>query len=209
MEPHDIVEQTNHLFTLGWLIRPDTAPLRHLQQALEQCDKKNLTENDTLALFVETVLRGLGWDTLDINQVNRENPRGEHIVGDMHLLTVEAGRRRIRGVIEAKNLDCPDGKLESFLHQLDRYVNKLLGAAKGYNAGVRPEPVHGWFLRGVLTNGRAWFVYDFKPSPNPTDSQIAMGTPAGKFWLPSMTERGEVDRFVGLLSRRAILQITA
>ena len=163
-------------------------------------------EWSTASIFVEPMVRGLGWDTLDIDQVGRESRRaGKKQVGDIHLLVRSAaGQSTLRVLLEVKHLDWQDRHLESrALPKFRSDVNeRLLRGNDPYNLRVRPAPVDGWLLRGVLTNGRLWLVYDFLPDP--AEGSIDKGI--GRFELSESLGQQELADFSQLLCREAILR---
>ena len=69
-------------------------------------------------------------------------------------------------ILEVKRLDTPLHYMEGRAYsQLGRdAVNKLFGAPPGSeNARMRLRFGGSWFVRGVVTNGETWNVYDFGP----------------------------------------------
>src|SRR5205807_551721 len=94
---------SDDVFRLGWLdgSEVDSDCLQWLAERVERYRKLGLGENDTVAIFVEPLLRGLGWDTLDVDQVNRES-QGGWPINDLHLLGKDqGGNRKVAVVIEA------------------------------------------------------------------------------------------------------------
>lgn len=99
-------------------------------------------ESNTIQYLVEPVLRGLGWDVSDPNQVRKEfKPTGKRsgrqaIAVDIALL--EKGVPKV--FVEAKRLDRDYD--DDYLAQLDKYASYL------DEGGI-----------AVLTNGRFWLVH--------------------------------------------------
>ena len=164
----------DQVLRLGWLqeLNSATKGIRLLAAKSREYFPRGLSEEDTRAVFVEPVLRGLAWDTLDINDVGRESRRGDPL-GDMQLLYDS----KIAVVIEIKPLDRE--RLERYLGQLEGdVIDRLIEAGKGrtleqmnnsqkWNWKHRLKHNGNIFAYGVLTNGRNWSIYDFtsgKPS---------------------------------------------
>ena len=71
-------EWSNELFRFGWLeTKLADACLSTLAGIADRLRGLGAFELDTIAIFVEPLLRGLGWETLDHNQVDRA-PAGPH-----------------------------------------------------------------------------------------------------------------------------------
>ncbi len=151
----------DEVFRLGWFEDKGLRKrcLEFLAEKSRQYAGAGVLEDDTRSIFVEPVLRGLGWDTLDHEQVDREQPgdRRGGIVGDIHL--THGGR--LLAVIEAKPLHDP--RIADADEQLRRYVveNLFLAPPGTHNAGMRFEFGGKYFVRGAVTNGELWKVYDF------------------------------------------------
>lgn len=153
---------TDEIFRLGWLqsLRSAKAGISLVAEMLGEYSLKGLCEEDTRAVFVEPVLRGLGWDTLDIRQVGRESRRA-HQLGDMQLLY----ESKVAVVIEIKSLDHELRQRE--IAQLEKDVRQRLIGAGGMSNSERWNQEHRFecdgrvFVYGVLTNGARWLVYDF------------------------------------------------
>ena len=80
------------ILKLGWINSDrDLALARRLAERAEENGVTTQTEADTNALFVEPILRGLGWDTLDWKEVSRDGRR-RYSLGDIWLL-VEEGQK--------------------------------------------------------------------------------------------------------------------
>jgi hypothetical protein len=64
------------ILKLGWINSEEGPALaRRLADKGEQNAGTTQSEADTIAIFVEPVLRGLGWDTLTWAEVSRESRR--------------------------------------------------------------------------------------------------------------------------------------
>lgn len=114
------------------------ATLQDLRQWIAKAGKRALNEQDTKAALIEPVLRALGWDTGDVDEVAREYRAKRHDKPvDYGLLL----RREPRLFIEAKPLreNLSDHK----------WANQIMGYASV--AGVP------WI---VLTNGEEWRIYN-------------------------------------------------
>ena len=61
---------------LGWIkLDRDLKLVRQLAAKAANYGKETQSEADTKAIFVEPILRGLGWDTLTTKEVSREGQR--------------------------------------------------------------------------------------------------------------------------------------
>lgn len=112
--------------------------LADVRSRIEQYAKKDLNEQNTKATLIEPIMRALGWDTEDVEEVAREfkvKRRDKPV--DYGLLQL----RKPRLFIEAKAL----GK---DLHDR-RWANQIMGYAAV--AGVE------WI---VLTDGNEWRIYN-------------------------------------------------
>jgi hypothetical protein len=133
---------------------------------IEDCTHKGISEWDTASLFVEPVLRELGWDTFDISQVCRESRRGWQL-GDMQLLVKVAGQEpRLAAVIEIKSLD--HRILSGFLDGL--YEDIKLGVLENhdhwnYTHRLSRSIDDAVFVHGVVTNGQHWKIFDLTSRP--------------------------------------------
>ena len=113
------------------------AELTKLAERIRKSTKSHLNEQNTKASLIEPVLRALGWDTEDVDEVAREyrsKPKDSPV--DYGLLT----RRTPRLFVEAKALH---EALDS------RWANQIMGYASV--AGVE------WI---VLTNGDEYQIYN-------------------------------------------------
>jgi uncharacterized protein (DUF433 family) len=151
----DEVERSNHLIHV-------------LTDKAKQYTTDGISELDTQAIFIEPILRGLGWDTLNIEHLGRESRRGDQL-GDLQLFYC----KRIAAVIETKSLNCE--LLEANVQQLEGDIYKRLMAAprESINDSQRWNWKHRFqrgngdvFVIGVLTNGRRWILYDFTANPD-------------------------------------------
>lgn len=147
------------ILKLGW-INSDQDP--ELARGLAEKAKENAgatqTEADTIAVFVEPILRGLGWNTLTWKEVSRDSRR-RYSLGDMWLLA-ENGQK-IAVMMEVRPIGLR--KLRDKDHrQLTVYARGLVEAEEGeYNRKWRLDDGGRVFLYGVLTTGDKWEVYDF------------------------------------------------
>ena len=193
---------TNNLFELGWLGYERSDTIKLLAAKADEYAGKGLSEWDTVSVFVEPVVRGLGWDTLDIRQVNRESRRREQL-GDLNLLVSdEEGRKKLAVLIEAKQLD--RSELDPSARQLQRDINErfLRPTQEGYNPGLRLEREGKVLLRGALTNGRRWLVYDFTAE---CSARWNAGSLIGEFDISALND--EAARSIGeALGRNSILR---
>ena len=137
----------------GWNRQPypedrETSPLavkavklvrKNMGEYSKECENH---ESNTIQYLVEPVLRGLGWDVSDPNQVRKEfKPTGKRsgrqaIAVDIALL--EKGVPKV--FVEAKRLD-------------RSYDSDYLAQLKKYASYLDEEEI------AVLTNGRFWLVY--------------------------------------------------
>src|SRR5258708_11687724 len=91
------------LLELNWFFRePEcvTANINAIRVKADLYYGRNISEEDTLFSLVQPVLRGLGWDTTDNEQVQYENRAGLQ-VADAHLVH----EKTVRVLIEAKCRD--------------------------------------------------------------------------------------------------------
>lgn len=112
--------------------------LESVRQKIQRIGSKSINEENTRASLIDPVLRALGWDTEDMEDVQREykvKPRDKPV--DYALLTL----RNVRLFIEAKALG---GDLDD-----RRWANQIMGYATV--AGVE------WI---VLTNGAEYRIYN-------------------------------------------------
>ncbi len=198
---------SNDLLRIGWLDDPSAAlPLvKGLARKAEAYKPRSIGEWSTASIFVEPLLRGLGWDTLDIEQVGRESRRPSQ-VADIHLYAGSPeGTWDLRLLLEVKDLTRREQDLESqaLVETLRNNVrDRLFQGKNGYNARVRPTPVGGWLLRGVLTNGRLWMIHDFSVAADTSPEVLHVG----RFELSGSLDQRQIDNFRDLLSREVILR---
>jgi hypothetical protein len=152
--------RSDDVFRFGWLEDSNLAHscLRMLEGKAEQFRGAGVYESDAAAIFVEPLLRGLGWETLNHNQVDRA-PRGPY--PDYELFeNRKFGAKRV-AVMEVKKLDTPRLDLQTKdYEQLCGYVEKCLEGSYGkpeWVVRLRGEPI----VCGVVTNGTHWLIYDF------------------------------------------------
>ncbi len=170
---------TDEALRLNWIREPQSVQVggAFLKDWVRE-NSEHCSEEDTRAV-VEAVLRGLGWDTLT-GEVARE---GDVRLGDFHLYYGGAGprgsgkaRRRIAVLIEAKRLEARPAQLRRHpFQELVGYVRSLSDPGslpakeRAWVEGVQLAARGDVFIRGVLTTGRLWWVYDFthaQPSPD-------------------------------------------
>lgn len=156
--------ESDAVLRLDWMDASDAVDVARVLRELVERNAKACSEADTGPMFVEPILRGLGWDTLG-EDVAREGP-GRGPLGDTYLYWKD---RKMAVVIEMKALQNYKGKLQrkDFTGQLAPNVRRL----------AAPETLEPWrreqrlvragdddgrvFAYAVLTNGRCWKIYDF------------------------------------------------
>jgi len=112
--------------------------LESVRKKIQRIGSKSINEENTRATLIDPVLRALGWDTEDLEDVQREyKVKSRDKPVDYALLSM----RNVRLFIEAKALG---GDLED-----RRWANQIMGYATV--AGVE------WI---VLTNGSEWRLYN-------------------------------------------------
>jgi hypothetical protein len=192
---------TDDLFRLGWLDDTKLASdcLRTLAEKAAQYRDAGAYELDTQAIFVEPLLRGLGWDTLDHNQVDREYNREGATIGDIHLGGKDhQGTWKAAAIIEVKRLDKSAHYMEGRAYSQLRgcVLKKLFSASSGsHNEGIRLQFDGKWFVCGVVTNGATWRVYDFDPSVE--HLRTKNHTPLCKFELQTNSDVSELVQAIG------------
>lgn len=148
------------ILRLGWINSDKDLELaRGLAEKADENAGTTQTEADTIAVFVEPILRGLGWNTLTWKEVSRDSRR-RYSLGDIWLLAEKGAK--IAVMIEVRQIGLK--KLREKDHrQLAMYARSLVEAEEGeYNRKWRLDDGDGGvFLYGVLTNGEKWEVYDF------------------------------------------------
>jgi hypothetical protein len=165
---------SNEVFRIGWL--PDKKLAETYLQALSALASdlagRGVYESDTAAIFVEPLLRGLGWETLNHDEVDRA-PRGHYPDYELYGKDREGTPKRLE-VIEVKGLDTPDDYLQTeALNQLAEYAR----------VAHNPEQVFmldgNRVVRGVVTNGTFWHVYDFVNEQQTPVCEFELGNIAG------------------------------
>jgi hypothetical protein len=158
---HDYDHGKEVFYRLGWLEEEmaDTY-LNDLANIADRLVGEGAFELDTTAMFVEPLLRGLGWETLDHDQVDRA-PGGNYPDFELY------GRGKDRdatikraAVIEVKGLETKDPFLRKDAYeQLRGYAHRRLSNLPNHDWVVmlRGQPT----MCGVVTNGRNWRIYDF------------------------------------------------
>jgi hypothetical protein len=150
------------ILELGWINSDKSLELaRGLAEKAAENAGATQTEADTLAVFVEPILRGLGWNTLTWKEVSRDSRR-RYCLGDIWLLA-ESGTK-IAVIIEVKQIGLQNFR-EKDHRQLVMDARSLAEAEEGEPANNRnwrlDDGAGRVFLHGVLTNGEKWEVYDF------------------------------------------------
>jgi hypothetical protein len=153
---------SNELFRLGWLELENEkmidACLNDLAGIAAHLKGEGAFESDTIAIFVEPLLRGLGWETLNHDEVDRA-PRGNYPDFELYCTDCDGTIKRV-AVIEVKSLDTGDPYLRrEALEQLYGYVTKRLNfpGKPEWVVTLKDKPV----LCGIVTNGKSWHIYDF------------------------------------------------
>ena len=148
------------ILKLGWINSDQDQELaRALGQKAEENAGATQTDADTIAVFVEPILRGLGWNTLSWKEVSRDLRR-RYSLGDIWLLA-EKGQK-IAVIMEVKQIG--QRKIREKDHrQMALCARSLVEAEEGeihrkWRLDGRDGRV---FLYGVLTTGQKWEVYDF------------------------------------------------
>ena len=171
--PHDpaLGEET---LRLGWLLRPDPVDelLLHLARTAGGLRKAGVYEADTRAIFVEPILRGLGWDTLDHDSVDRERsglPDPDYWLTANGYLLAAIEVKALRDGAESSPKRKDDDQLAKYIaaaHIAAKEMRLSIPAKKGAN-----------LLRGVLTDGDHWIVRQFRggsPDPDFADCDFSL-----------------------------------
>lgn len=150
------------ILELGWIsLDKDLKLARQLAAKAENYGKETQSQDDTEAIFVEPILRGLGWDTLTTKEVSRECQRSFPL-GDLWLRAEDGSK--IAVIVEVQPISLRNFR-EKDRRKLELYARGLVEAEEGEpenNAKWRLEGGDGRiFLYGVLTNGGKWEIYDF------------------------------------------------
>ncbi len=156
---------------LGWIeLDSDHKLAAQLAAKVETCRKETQSEADTLAIFVEPILRGLGWDTLSPQEVSRESPR-KYPLSDLWLLAENGSK--IAVLIEVKPIGFRTFR-DRDRRQLDVNARSLIEVEDGdleNDEKLCFDDGHGRiFLYGVLTSGGRWEVYDYGMQKAATDA---------------------------------------
>ena len=179
-------EWSNELFRFGWLeTKLADACLSTLAGIADRLRGLGAFELDTIAIFVEPLLRGLGWETLDHNQVDRA-PAGPH--ADFELWSDGAIKKRVV-VIEVEPLDALDRHLREHAYE----------QVCGYVANPeRPDDVLRLegeaYVYGAVTNGKSWRVYEFHGEQQELKCEF------------DLRDNPDVPTFVDTLGRRQLLR---
>jgi len=189
-------EWSDKVFRLGWL-EGEVAQscLSKLAKIADSLKGEGAFESDTIAIFVEPLLRGLGWETLDHNEVDRA-PSGNY--PDFELYGggkgPEATPKRV-AVMEVKSLETGDRYLrQNAYEQLCVYVRERLARLPSKSERVvmlGDQPI----VCGVVTNGRSWQIYDFHgESLDPKCEFNLQGTPDVRMFVKSLGKRELLNR---------------
>ncbi len=185
---------------LGWINSGEGLALaRRLADKAEKNARTTQSEADTVAVFVEPILRGLGWDTLTWAEVSRESRR-KYPLGDLWLLAKKG--TKIAVIIEVKQIGLPTFT-ETDRMQLEVYARKLVEAKEGPT-----DPENNWkrrledggrvFLHGVLTNGQKWEIYEFRTQKADTEAPSISRKLLYKFDLATAKEGlTELSSYIG------------
>ena len=167
--------------------------LSDLARIADQLKDQGAYESDTIAIFVETLLRGLGWETLDHNEVDRA-PSGEYPDFELYYGDSDGLTKRV-AVIEVKRLDTDDRYLRTEAYdQLYGYVVERLKSPDKPEIGVTGVTLGGKpILCGVVTNGKSWHVYDFRGERQEPRCEFKLQDSSGK------------QTFIDTLARRQLL----
>jgi hypothetical protein len=196
---------TDDVLRLNWLREPSStaAGLRLLADKCRLYSGRILSEDDTRAVFVEPILRGLGWDTIDNDHVGRESRRQDPIC-DMQLLC----DGKVAVAIETKPLD-HDRILKRYLGQLEGDIMwRLILAEGGWNAEHRLEHNGKVFAYGVLTNGRRWLAYNFTTESAATaDTPMRARALLGEDGFDLLSAEADVKILLKTLGREELVSI--
>ncbi|MGD0222784.1 MAG: hypothetical protein ABSF71_10635 [Terriglobia bacterium] len=150
------------ILELGWIkLDSDYKLAAQLAVKAETYRKETQSEADTIAIFVEPILRGLGWDTLTPKEVSRQSPR-KYPLSDLWLLAENGSK--IAVLIEVKPISFRNFR-DRDRRQLDVNARSLIDVEEGElenDEKLCLDDGHGRiFLYGVLTSGGRWEVYDY------------------------------------------------
>src|SRR5438445_401829 len=128
------------------------ADISEIVERINRCFLRHISEWDTSSLFVEPPLARLGWDVLDVDEVNRESRRGWQLA-DIQLLLAN----KIAVVLEIKCLDRTglEGEYWKLIHAINVGLMELHDDWN-YNHRLGRTCGSSVFVRGVLTNGQEW-----------------------------------------------------
>ncbi len=156
---------SNEVFRLGWLKDPTLVKnCRTSHSAVAACltgERQGAFEVDTQAIFVEPILRGLGWETLCHDQVDRAK-RGKFPDYELFGKNRNGTNKRV-AIVEVKMVGWPETNLRGdALDELRGYVREHFAGRFGGPKLVVPvdnEPA----VCGAVTDGECWHIYDFHP----------------------------------------------
>src|SRR5439155_7310120 len=140
---------------------------------------------DTIAIFVEPLLRGLGWETLDHNQVDRA-PAGPH--ADFELWSDGAIKKRVVGYRSGAPGCIGPTSSRTRLRAGLWLCRKPREAGRCFEIRGR-----GICLRGG-DNGKSWRVYEFHGEQQELKCEF------------DLRDNPDVPTFVDTLGRRQLLR---
>jgi hypothetical protein len=182
---------SNELFHLGWLEDEKMAnvylgDLARIAGRLE-CEG-GASELDTIAILVEPLLRGLGWETLNHDEVDRAPAPDYELWGKDR-----GGTNKKVAIIEVENFHTRTPHLRQHAYeQLRGYVVKRLNSESVVKLGGEP------FLCGVVTNGRSWHIYDFHGQSQNLKCEFELGGDSDKGKFLASLDKGQLLRRLGL-----------
>jgi hypothetical protein len=152
----------NPMLELGWInLDIDYQLVGQLATKAVDYKKEIQSEADTEAVFVEPILRGLGWDTLTVKEVSRESTR-RYPLSDLWLLAENGSK--IVVLIEVKPITFRSFR-DRDRRQLDVNVRNLIETEEGELENDEKLYLDNRdgrvFLYGILTSGDRWEVYDY------------------------------------------------
>jgi hypothetical protein len=164
---------SNEVFRIGWLLDKKLAEtyLQALSALASDLAGRGVYESDTAAIFVEPLLRGLGWETLNHDEVDRA-PRGHYPDYELYGQDRKGTPKRL-AVIEVEGLDTPDNYLRR------EALSQLAGYARGAHNPERVLILDGnRVVRGVVTdfvNKQQTPVCEFELRNNADSSSFVKG----------------------------------
>ncbi len=194
----------NPMLELGWInLDTDYKLVGQLAAKAENYKKGIQSEADTKAIFVEPILRGLGWDTLTVTEVSRESPR-RYPLSDLWLLA-ENGTK-IAVLIEVKPITFRSFR-DRDRRQLDVNARNLIETEEGEldnDEKLYLDNRDGRvFLYGVLTSGERWEVYDY--GMQKADKHVSPFSPKLLYKLDLTTGKEGLRELVPILGKEPIM----